>query len=64
VPQGTLGLVVALSFYHVWKDPASLAVLAAVALASVLNELSSPWLLLALVRRVTASTPVRPEEAG
>jgi hypothetical protein len=63
-PQGTLGLVVALSFFHVWKDASSLAVLAAVAVASVLNEAYSPWLLLALVRRVTAAPPPRPGEAA
>jgi hypothetical protein len=61
-PQGTLGLVVALSFFHVWKDGPSLAVLAAVAASSVLNELYSPWLLLALVRRVTAGAQPRSGE--
>src|SRR5690606_16704653 len=45
-PQGTLGLVVALGFYHLLNEPISLAVLAAIAGASLLNELVSPWLLL------------------
>jgi hypothetical protein len=63
VPQGTLGLVIALSFFHVWRDASSLAVLAAVAASSLLNELYSPWLLLALVRRVTASAQPRSGDA-
>jgi hypothetical protein len=50
VPQGTFGLMVCLSFFHVWRDDVSLAVLAAVAGASLLNELAGVWLLLALVR--------------
>jgi hypothetical protein len=50
VPQGTFGLMVCLSFFHVWRDEVSLAVLAAVAAASLLNELAGAWLLLALVR--------------
>jgi hypothetical protein len=50
VPQGTFGLIVCLSFFHVWRDDVSLAVLAAVAAASILNELGGVWALLALVR--------------
>lgn len=53
--QGTLGLVVALSYFHVWRDDTARSVLAAVAAASLLNELAAPWLLLRLVRRTTAA---------
>lgn len=51
VPQGTLGLVVALSFFYVWRDDLARSVLAGVALASVLNEVAAPPLLLRLLRR-------------
>lgn len=54
VPQGTLGLVVALSFFYVWRDDLSRAVLAAVALASFLNELAAPPLLLRLLRKLSS----------
>ena len=49
--QGTLGLIVALSYFHIWRDDVAETVLAAVALASVINELIAPWLLLRLIRR-------------
>lgn len=52
VPQGTLGLMVALSFYHVWDDIHARSVLAAVALSSLLNEVIGQWLMLRLVRRL------------
>ncbi|MBN2196058.1 MAG: hypothetical protein JW751_24795 [Polyangiaceae bacterium] len=55
--QGTLGLVVALSFFHIWRDELARSVLAAIAIASLLNELGAPWLLLRLVRRTTAVGP-------
>ncbi len=62
VSQGTLGLVIALSFFYVWQDEVARSVLAAVALASVLNELAAPPLLVRLlkgisVRSSAASSP-------
>lgn len=62
VPQGTLGLMVALSFFHVWDDATARSVLAAVAISSVVNEIAAPWLLYRLLRRLTP-TP-RPEGDG
>lgn len=53
VPQGTLGLVVALGFFYVWQDELARSVLAAVALASVLNELAAPPLLVRLLKRLS-----------
>ena len=49
-PQGTLGLMVALSYFHVWRDDTARTILAAVALASIVNELIAPWLLLRVLR--------------
>lgn len=57
-PQGILGLMVALSFFHVWHDDLSRTVLAAIAVASILNEIVSPWLFLSLMRDLTS--PKRP----
>lgn len=54
LPQGTLGLVIALSFFHVWRDDIARSVLVAVALSSALNELAAPPLLLKLLRRLSA----------
>lgn len=48
-PQGLLGLMVALSFFHVWRDEASRTILAAIAVSSVLNEILAPWLFLGLM---------------
>lgn len=56
VPQGTLGLVVALSFFYVWRDEVARSTLAGVALASLLNELAAPPFLLRLLRRLSAET--------
>lgn len=53
VPQGMLGLMVTLSFYHVWRDDVSRTVLAAVAAASLINEIAAPWLLVRLLRGIT-----------
>ncbi len=50
VPQGILGLMVTLSFFHVWQDPLARSVLAAVAGASLINELAAPRLLLRAMR--------------
>lgn len=50
VPQGTLGLMVALSFTAVWRGETSRSVLAAVALASLINELVAPLLLARALR--------------
>jgi hypothetical protein len=64
-PQGILGLVVTLSFFHVWQDDLSRTALAAVAVASLVNELAAPWLLLRLLRGIApaslASTVSAPE---
>ncbi|MFC1642414.1 hypothetical protein ACFL5O_06970 [Myxococcota bacterium] len=54
VPQGILGMTVALSFFHVWRDDMARTVLAAVATASLVNELMAPWFLLRLLRRTSA----------
>lgn len=59
-PQGVLGLMVALSFFHVWQDDLARTVLAAVAAASIVNELLAPWLLLRLLRALSAA----PSEAA
>jgi hypothetical protein len=56
-PQGTFGLVVTLSFFHVWHDDISRTVLGAVAAASLINEMIAPWLLLRLVRSVAVPAP-------
>ena len=49
-PQGILGLVVTLTFFHIWRDGIARDVLAAVALSGVVNELIAPWLLLRMFR--------------
>jgi hypothetical protein len=51
-PQGILGLVIAVSFFHVWQDSLARAVLAAVAAAGLINELIAPTLLLRVLRKV------------
>ena len=61
VAQGTLGLLVALSLFHVWRDETARTVLAAVAGASLVNELVAPWLLLAVLRGLSA--PAEPARA-
>lgn len=53
VPQGTLGLMVTLSLFQVWRDDISRTVLAAVAVASIINEIVAPWLLVRLLRGIT-----------
>src|SRR5690606_22101312 len=58
-PHGTLSLVVALSFFHVWGDDLSRTVLGAIAIASILNEIMAPWLLLRLLKDVTKPGPAR-----
>jgi hypothetical protein len=55
VSQGTLGLMVTLSFFHVWRDDASRTVLAAVAVASIINEIVAPWLFVGLLRGITSA---------
>jgi hypothetical protein len=50
VPQGMLGLMVALSFLAVWRDEIARSVLAAVAIASLINELWAPLLLARALR--------------
>ena len=61
IPQGTLALMVALSFYHVWDDAIARSVLAAVACAALLNEIAAPWLLYRLLRRLV---PLRGERSA
>jgi hypothetical protein len=41
VPQGVLGLVIALGFMRAWETPHAMEVLAAVALGSIVNELAA-----------------------
>jgi hypothetical protein len=59
-PQGILGLVVSLSFFYVWQDATARSILAAIAFASLLNEILAPWLLLRLLRSlsVRSGSPV------
>lgn len=52
-PQGILPLMVALSFFHVWRDDLSRTVLGVIAAASLINEIIAPWLMLRLVRRAS-----------
>jgi hypothetical protein len=54
-PQGTLGMVVTLSFFHVWRDDLSRIVLATVAAASMINEIVAPWLLFRLLQRIESA---------
>ena len=56
VPQGILGLMVALTFFHVWDDAVARSVLAATAAAGLANEMISPWLIVRTVRLLTGST--------
>lgn len=54
-PQGILGLVIAVNFFHVWRDDIARAVLAAVALGGLVNELLGPVLLTRVFRRLGGS---------
>jgi hypothetical protein len=54
-PQGILGLMVSLSFFYVWQDELARTVLAAVAGASLVNELIAPRLLLGTLRAIGAT---------
>lgn len=64
-PQGILGLMVALSFFQVWHDDLARTVLAAIAVASVLNEIVAPWLFLGLMRDLTTEKkPLAKHAAG
>ncbi|HUH03740.1 MAG TPA: hypothetical protein VML75_17215 [Kofleriaceae bacterium] len=51
-PQGILGLMIILDFFDVWQDQLARTVLAAVAAASLINELIAPRLLLRALRAV------------
>jgi hypothetical protein len=62
-PQGLLGLMVTLSFYHVWQNDLSRTVLAAVAAASLINEVAAPWLVFRLLRGILPTSRDRPDEA-
>jgi hypothetical protein len=69
VPQGTLGLMITLSFLAVWRDETARSVLAAVALASLINELVAPLLFARALRAqhaqaaTTAGRVARGDEA-
>ena len=56
VPQGTLGLMITLSFLAVWQDRTARSVLAAVAIASLINELVAPLLFARTLRAQQAQT--------
>ncbi len=62
-PQGTLSLLVALGLFYVWQDDLSRTVLAAVTVASVINETLAPWLFLRLLKGITR-TPLVSNAAG
>jgi hypothetical protein len=64
VPQGTLGLMVALSFLAVWRDEIARSVLAAVAIASLINELVAPLLLARALRAQHAQAAERGQGPG
>lgn len=49
--QGTFGLMVAVSFLHVWRDDFARTVLAAAAVGSLVNELFAPALMLHVLRK-------------
>jgi hypothetical protein len=51
-PQGILGLVIALSFFHVWHGDIARSVLAAVAIGGLVNELCGPLLLWRVIQRL------------
>jgi len=66
-PQGSLGLMVTLSFFHVWSNDIARTVLGAVAAASLINELLAPALFLRLLKGITgpgSSNKPRPEQAA
>lgn len=50
-PQGIFGLMVVLSFFHVWNGDVGRSVLAGVALAALINEAVAPTLLVRALRR-------------
>ncbi|MEZ4264952.1 MAG: hypothetical protein R3F39_01140 [Myxococcota bacterium] len=63
IPQGSLGLVCALVFRQVWPgDPAEWA-LAAIAIASLLNELAAPHVLLPALTPAAGSADPAPPTA-
>jgi hypothetical protein len=51
--QGTLGLIMALGCSHIWRDDAARTVLAAIASASIINELAAPFFYLSLLKAIT-----------
>lgn len=53
-PQGILGVMVTLSFFHVWQSSLARSVLAAVAVASLLNELLAPMLMMRVLGPMAA----------
>jgi hypothetical protein len=56
-PQGILGLMICLSFLHVWNDEVARSVLAGVALAGIVNEILSPLLFVRLLRGIAVRPP-------
>lgn len=56
-PQGALGLLVALTLFHVWPSELARSVLGAVAVASLLNEAAAPALLARAVRTTRREAP-------
>jgi hypothetical protein len=63
IPQGSLGLVCALAFRQVWPGDASEWVLAAIALAALLNEVAAPRILLPALSPAAPSAPPASHEA-
>lgn len=55
--QGNLGLVITISFFHVWRTELALAAMAAVAASSLLNELLSPLLIAHVLKKNHDATP-------
>lgn len=57
MPQGLMGLMIALSFFHVWRNDVSRSVLAAVAVGSLLNEIIAPAMLVRMIRMQSGAQP-------
>lgn len=59
VPQGTFGLLVAVTLYDVWQENTGRAVLAAIAAAGLVNEVIAPALLWRGVKRMHRDAAAR-----
>jgi len=53
-PQGIIGLMISLTLYQVWRDDITRSVLAAVAIAAIINELITPLLMTRSLRGIAS----------